>query len=323
MSLLAAIKVHISRRVLHWHSKRSGLGNEVQLNHKTIYILPTRYGLLMLGITILMAVGATNYQSNLIFIATFACLTIGLMGILLTFNNLIYIQFSLHPVRPIFAGENARLIISATAKKQHIAVNLGFKNSVNQTLDVTARAEQRVELSETFMTRGVHPVPAVKVSSQYPFGFFNAWSWLLFANKVIVYPAPIEPPTEQTSSSGDGNELSDNYRAGIEDFYGLKAYQPGELMSRIHWKSFAREKGLQTKLFVDYISDPDVFDFDHFDSAATEMRLSYLTYLVVQANRQSRPFGIKLPQQTIAIGSGEDHLHKCLYALATFGKSSN
>ncbi|WMS87475.1 DUF58 domain-containing protein [Pleionea litopenaei] len=308
--------------ILQWQKRRSPVLREIRLTQKNIYILPTRFGLLMALVTFLMGVGATNYQNNLIFITTFACMTLGVLGILLTFNNLVSTRFSIHPINPIFAGEIARCRISAASNKTHFAVNLNFKREDIQSLDILPKAEQHSDLSLSFATRGIYSIPPIRVSTQYPFGFFQAWSWLFFDAQVVVYPQPLKPEDIHLAKASGDSDYTDQYKDGIEDFYGLKAYQSGESMSRIHWKSYAQEKGLQTKHFVDYVSDPDSFNFDAFEESSTEKRLSYLCYLVLEAARQGRQFGLILPGRTIPVNSGVEHQDACLLALAQYGTNS-
>jgi uncharacterized protein (DUF58 family) len=304
--------------LLRWQQHRAPRNRRVILTQRNTYIFPTRYGFLLLLIVLLMGIGATNYQNNLIFIATFTVIALGLLSILLTYANLVGLRLTAHCPDSVFAGQMARFPISITSEKNHYAVSLQLESGGLHTIDVIAGAEHRVELSQECPTRGIYPLGRVRCQTLYPLGFLQAWSWVFLDAECIVYPRPIEPDARFTVGKSSRDEPSSSYQTGTEEFYGLRSYQKGDLLSRIHWKSFAREKGLQTKQFVDYLHDPEAFNYDDFPGVDKETRLSYLSHLLVQAEQEGKRFGLILPGVSVAIGTGEEHLHRCLTQLATY-----
>jgi uncharacterized protein (DUF58 family) len=50
-----------------------------------------------------------------------------------------------------------------------------------------------------------------------------------------------------------------------------------------------------------------------------EHRLAVLCRQVLDAEAQGLAFGLRLPGFLVPLGQGEDHKHRCLAALATFG----
>ncbi|NVJ59306.1 MAG: DUF58 domain-containing protein [Gammaproteobacteria bacterium] len=310
-----SVKVLLNKKLERWQKRRSPPQSDVTLNQRNTYIFPTRYGFLMALMILLMGIGATNYQNNLIFFATFFALTIGLLSIVLTFNNLVALRFSPHEPEAVFAGSKVKVPISVTSEKAHNAVSLSFKHGPAQSFDVLPNTETRIVLVTQCTKRGHNTLPKVKVSSIFPFGFLQVWSWLFFSMDYLAYPKPIAPSFGATTGHQQ-DEHSNDFQSGTEDFYGLKKYEAGESLSRIHWKSYARGKGLQTKEFVDYLSDPNVFDYSQFEQVEHELRLSYLSYLIKQAAENNEVFGLKLPDIYIVPSKGEKHMHECLKALA-------
>lgn len=315
---MQAITQRFNRKLLAWQKQRAPISKRVRLTHRNTYIFPTRYGFLLALTILLMGIGATNYQNNLVFIATFTVIALGLVSIMITYNNLVGIQLTVHAPEPIFAGQSARFPISLTSEKDHFAISLRTESGALQTLDVQAGAEQRVEVSQLCKTRGIQTINRVRCQTIFPLGFLQAWSWVFLQAECVVYPQPLEPDARFESGRSLNDDYSDQYQTGVEEFYGLRSYQKGDLLSRVHWKSFAREKGLQTKEFVDYLHDPDAFSYDDFPGVDKETRLSYLCYLLVQADREGKRFGLVLPNLFIEVDAGPEHLHKCLKALATF-----
>lgn len=320
---MSALTRRINQTFIAWQKKRSPSSKRVRLTHRNTYIFPTRYGFLLALTIILMGIGATNYQNNLIFVATFTIIALGLICIMMTYANLVGLRLSAHVAEPIFAGQSARFPVSLTSEKDHYAISLRTETGNLQTVDVLAGAEQRVEISQLCKTRGIHSIERVRCQSIFPLGFLQAWSWVFLHSECVVYPQPLEPDARFKSGHSQNEDYSDQFQAGVEEYYGLRAYQKGDLLSRVHWKSFAREKGLQTKEFVDYLHDPDAFSYHDFPGVDRETRLSYLCFLLLQAEREGKRFGLVLPNRTIEIQSGQEHLHQCLTALATFDWSLN
>ncbi|MEE4244277.1 MAG: DUF58 domain-containing protein, partial [Kangiellaceae bacterium] len=206
--------------------------------------------------------------------------------------------------------ESAKFPVSLSSDKFHVALSLGLKGEPMHTVDLEANAENRVFIYQLMPTRGRHRLDRLRVQTLYPLGFLQAWSWVFLDTYCIVYPEPIEPINEQAYEPGESDsDYSNHFKEGTEEFYGLKAYQSGDSMTRIHWKSYAKGKGLQVKQFVDYISEPDVLDYDAFVGVNQELRLSYLCYLLINLQEQDKPFGVKLPGFSIEVGQGVEHLH--------------
>ncbi len=312
-------KAFFVNRWFRWMLKRNPLSKKVVITLRKSYTLPTKYGFLLLGIVILIGIGAINYQNNLIFVVMFFLIALGIIVLLKTSHNLVGITLSAHPVLPVFCGEYAEFPISLTSDKFHQTIGVGLKGGYHEFIHIHPNAEQRVHIAQTFSKRGLHRLSPLRCHSVYPLGFVEAWSWCFLDQQVLVYPQPVDPaqPIENTFAK-QGDTISENITSGVEDFNGLERYQPGDLMSRVDWKSFAREKGLQTKSFIEHQGEPELFDFNAFPNVDVEMRLSYLCYLLLDADKNGRAFGLKLPNKTIHIDQGANHLHRCLKALALF-----
>lgn len=77
----------IEQQFFNWVDKRNPEQQEVHLRQRNIYILPTRYGWLMLMILILILIASTNYQNNMGFMAGFILLAIGMLSVFYTYRN--------------------------------------------------------------------------------------------------------------------------------------------------------------------------------------------------------------------------------------------
>ena len=106
---------------------------------------------------------------------------------------------------------------------------------------------------------------------------------------------------------------------GIDDFNGLKPYQPGDSPKRIHWKAFSKGQGLFIKEFSEHPEKPVVFDWYRLAEMDEEHKLSLLCGMVLKAHNRNVAYGIRLPEKTIGPDSGISHKHRCLKALALHG----
>ncbi len=300
------------------------IADTVRLQQKSTYILPTRAGLLLVGVIILMMIAATNYQNNLAFLLTFLILSLGLVSILFTFKNLQGLVFKMGLVDSVFASQKLQvhIYLSSQSKQNHFTIGTGLSASKVYFCDVYAGQDNRIIIPVPSKHRGWFRLPRIMATSRFPFGLLRAWTWFQFASPVLVYPMPVEPPIE-SKQGGYEEEEGATKISGSDDLYGLKTYQPGEPLSRIDWKALARERGLFSKEFVAYQSQDLVFDWNDFPAVDKEMRLSYLCYLVVEASRCHYEYSLRLPENYIHKDAGEQHKRQCLEALALFDMDKN
>ena len=101
-----------------------------------------------------------------------------------------------------------------------------------------------------------------------------------------------------------------------DDFTGLRAYQPGDAMARISWKTLARGQGVHTKEFHAPLAESVWLDWDAFAPHAAETRLCLLCRAVLEAEDSGIAYGLRLPAVVFGPDSGATHRHRCLEALA-------
>ncbi|TQV82952.1 DUF58 domain-containing protein [Aliikangiella coralliicola] len=317
MKIPKSIKNSVGR----WFGSRMPVGDSVTLNQRSSYIWPTRAGYLLLGIVILMMIGATNYQNNLAFLLTFLLIGIGLVTIVYTFKNMQGIQFSVLPVNEAFVGQPLAISMSLTSNsgKEHYSIGIGQNNNELLVCDVPDTGNATATINFEASRRGHFELPRLMVTSEFPFGWLKTWAYFRFVTPILIYPKPIEPP--QLYEQDHGKDSDEGVKSeGNEDFYGLKSYQPGESLSRIDWKAYAREKGMFVREFVAYKGQQLCFNWQDFPGNDDEVRLSYLTFMVLQAASQNLTYTLIFPGTHIGPGDGEEHRAQCLEALALYGE---
>ncbi|MET1254319.1 DUF58 domain-containing protein [Aliikangiella maris] len=298
---------------------RMPVGERVELNQRSTYIWPTREGYLLIVIVLLMLIGATNYQNNLAFLLTFLLISIGLVSVILTYRNIQDIQFTVRVPDELFADSVNRVSVMCTdrAGRNHHTVGLGLSYEQLKFIDIPAEQTVSLDIYLDTLKRGRLIMPGIMVSSIYPFGWLRTWAYIQLQQDVLVYPKPVEPP-EFSQLAGTQTDEEGQKAEGVDDLYGLKPYQAGEPLSRIDWKAFARERGLFIREFNGYQASRICFSWNDFPGVAPELRLSYLTFLVIEAAKAQLAFALELPDNSVAFDEGEVHRSHCLQLLACY-----
>lgn len=181
--------------------------------------------------------------------------------------------------------------------------------------------------------RGMFKLDEVKVSTRFPFGFFEKSSTYASRRAMLIYPRLGSISRRLILAPGaHEQEFGENRvaRKGVDRFYGLREYRPGDNPKHIHWKSSARlnkplvkefekeEEGrvlLLLDSFVEHESSGEVFERALSFTATLARDLARENYVV--------SLGLASPTPTrIDAGRGSSLLHDIYRALA-LAKASN
>ena len=286
---------------------------------RRIRIRPTRYGNTFLFILAAMLVGSLNSNNNLGFLLTFILGSMAAVSIFHTRHNLTGIQLVHMRARPVFAGEPANFEVHIR-KTGHVAyaVQATLSGEDPVTIDL-ADGPAAITITLATRKRGLMTPGPLEIFTQYPFGLFQARTALPHSAGCLVYPRPLDGPlttvpgdiTTGTAGAGTG--------PGVDDFVGLKAYQPGDNLGQISWKAYSRGQGLLIKQFSGESGRMLTIDWHALNEPDLERKLSRMCGLVLQAHQNGQHFGLRLPAVTLAPARGENHLKACLTQLALFG----
>ncbi|WP_308700877.1 DUF58 domain-containing protein [Pseudoduganella guangdongensis] len=301
---------------------------EVQLVMRRVFILPTRPGMAFVGLLLIMLIGSVNYNLGLGFALTFFTGSCALVDMYLTAKNLALLHLAPGRAQPVFAGDEAQfeLNVRNTTRRDRYAVWLGFQDEgePRQAIDVAAGSSATLVLSRPSKERGWLAAPRVRLFTRFPLGLFGAWAYWQPDLKVLAYPQPeaAPPPLPTTGAAREDGHGT----VGLDNFAGIRNYQPGDPMKHLAWRQIARlhpadggnlvskhfEGGAVSDLLLDLNQLPYHLDI--------ELRLSRLTAWVLEAERRALPYALSVGHRQIAQGQGEAHCAACLRALALYGK---
>lgn len=323
--MASSLREALNKRYQRWMAKNIPPREQVTLNRKNIYIVPSRNGLLFILTSGLVFIAAINYAVSLAFALAFMMVSVFILSILHSFNNLNQLTLTSRPAQDVFCGEEARFRVqlSRSPKRRHESLELSFvsatANAAASYADLVSNDTQEVDVFAEANRRGDFKAPRLRVLTRYPLGLCRAWSVVDLNMHCLVYPRPVQFSMSQFDSGASGGSDSAINREGSEDFYGLRDYVPGDSLRQVAWKTVARGQDMQLKQFVDYVDNKVWLDWDMFYGFNAEERLSRLCYCVIQMSKSGNVFGMRIPGSEFPPATGPDHRKKLLRALARFG----
>ncbi len=274
----------------------------------------------------------TNYQNNLILALAYMQISMFVIIILNTYNNLSGVEVKINGAKNVCLGESVLFSLSVLSPNRigtHY-VTVGWRrarkgavaNKLNlmHLYDFESNKAQPISVPVSVFTRGYHQPKFLLLESTFPMGLVRCWTWLYFDAKALVYPMPVACsfPVGHSVHDDEGDEGGAQVIAGGDDFIGFSPYRPGDSSRHIAWRLFAREQGLYCKQYGSTPSKDTWLVWSDFHRGDVEVSLSNMCFWAIELNKQQQYFGIRLPSQEVSIGEGEAHLHEVLTALALY-----
>ena len=322
--------VYVKTRFRAWFENRLPLTDHVTLTQRTVYILPTRPGL-MLGVTLLvLLVASINYQLNLGYLLTFLLAGSALVGMHVCHGTLRGLAMHLIAPGAHYAGATAAFDIKLSNEKRSIRHGIGLsvlsttakaKQDHWSWADVPAQGSSTVQVAFKPERRGLHRLPTLTAETRFPLGTFRVWTVWRPAAQVLVYPAPEAnapplPPGEPRAGGAANTAEAQN----TGEFDGVRGYRRGDPLKLVVWKKAAKADESGNGLVVRDSQQAQRhelwLDFAQAGSGGTEQKLSRLCAWVLAADKLALDYGLRLPSLEIKPASGEAHKRQCLEALA-------
>jgi uncharacterized protein (DUF58 family) len=300
-------------------------------------ILNRRYhlhwpGLVYIGITVLIGIGAINSQNNLLFIVlgiavgalVFSGLMSGpmLMGLRIT-RNLVAPASVGEPVVLRYTVSNSNRLVPAfgltlTEERSRsdrwaslINMPRGFVAHVGQ------RATSQTVVRTTTHRRGRAELSAVVMTTSFPFGIFRKSVRFRQSDEVLVLPRLFQlraGALEELLGSARTGHSTSGRRGRGEEFWGLREYVPGDSRKLVAWKSSARTDRLVVRQHSDELASVLtvclLVDGSEQSRDDDERAISLAASVVVDALDRGRHVGLLVPQHGIAIGAASAAQHR-------------
>ncbi|MGM0452694.1 MAG: DUF58 domain-containing protein [Thermodesulfobacteriota bacterium] len=289
------------------------------LDRHRLLIFPTAHGFLFIGVLFAMLLGSINYNNNLGFLLVFLLGGMALVSIVHTYRNLLGLVVLSVTAQPVFAGGDAVFDIRVRAGRVNRRTLVFFIEKNRPSLEnIAAGKDAGIQVAVSTSARGVLRPGRLTISCRYPLGLFAAWAVVRPSAECVVYPAPLAGPSVHAGGELSPQEQENNVARGVDDFQGLKPYQPGDPIVRIAWKHLSSGKGLFLKEFFHNAGDAVMLDYEAVAAKDPETRLSRMCDMVLELEKTRLIYGLHLPGRTISPDRGAAHRHECLKALALF-----
>jgi uncharacterized protein (DUF58 family) len=310
------------QRLQHWFESRLPLTDSLILDQRSVYILPTRAGWMLLLTLLVLLAASINYQLNLGYLLTFLLGGCALVATLVAHETLRGLALHALAPQPQFAHASVTLTLALSSRRRGSRHGIGV--CVRDLLqwswvDVPPLGSSQVQVAWLAPQRGWHRVPTLMVETRFPIGTFRVWTVWRPAAQVLIFPAPEAhaPVLPMNESSGRAATPGRHSRQGI-DFDGVRPYQRGDALKQIVWKKLAKADQLVSREH-EHVQGLDLWlDYSRISpSMDAERKLSRLCAWVLQADQRELRFGLRVPGQEVPLGSGAAHKRKCLEVLAT------
>lgn len=308
--------------LIRWATRRHRAdGQQARIKRDRVYILPTRQGYTLLAILLVMLLGSINYSNNMAFLLTFLIVGIGHNAMWYTHRNLLGLNVTVLPVQAVFAGTRPllrlRLEESDGRAREALSLSAGGRSSEPAFVEAGQSADVTVALDG--LPRGIHQPPRQRLSTRYPLGLLEAWTWLTLDTEILVYPAPIAAgasPLVADENRGQHPTVARTLEGSPDE---IRQYRPGDAPNRIAWKAVARSGQLFVRHSTGAEGTPVWLDWDRVPGSDPEFRLGVLCHHVLEAHASGKPFGLRIPGRRQGPDQGTEHRERCLRALAVFG----
>ena len=296
----------------------------VTLNHRRIFILPSRAGLGLAVVMLLMLVASINYNNSMGFVLTFLLASAAQISTYYSFRNLSGLELKAGVSRAVFLGQTAKFEIQLLNRNGRNRWNVLIESgNAKNTIHSIAPSHNAVcHLDIATKQRGWLTLGSVTYSTTFPMGIFRAWSPVDLDQQILVYPRPAEdaPPLPLAPDrSSDNEQLS--RQTGSDHFVGLRPYQHPDSYRQINWKVLARERGLYVNEFRAGTTQQLWLDWHQCAGKNPEQRLSILCRWVLDAEQRGLLYGLQIPGVNIEPASGPQHQTACLEALALWKRT--
>jgi len=337
----------IVQRVSAWWEARLPRRDQLTLNQRNLYILPTRAGWSFALVFTVLLLASINEQVNLGYALSFLLGGASMAALYQTHGNLHGVNLRLLTLRSVHAGQVLR--VGITLSNQHrklgrygLRITAGPKAPEGTTegpgspqhAELSPGSDCTVEVDVATHQRGWLTLPRITIDTCFPLGLFRAWAYWLPQTRVLIWPAldahapalPHEHRVVSSEQSHRATSVSSDMPEGLRD------YRRGDPQRWIAWKksshALASGTGLVSRepaqghspdLWLDFEQSPGMSGLD------AEARLSRLASWLIQAEQQASSqgpiYGLRLPGVSLSCGAGPHHLRHCLDTLATWAPS--
>ncbi len=309
-----------TRRLRAWAARRFGRDFLPYVIHgRRIYILPSRFGLVMAALVVAMLIAALNYNNNLGLGFAFLMASIALVAMHHCHRNLLGLCVDAKDTADGFAGGTAPLefVLQNTSGLARYEVEIRCGDGAVAAASVAAASRQSLTVHAPLGRRGVQEISQFELATRFPFGWFRAWTYV--QTPITLYAAPQPQGERRVPAAAARGSAGSGSPAGDEEFAGLRSYVPGMPLKHMAWKVVAAGREPAVRSYRGTAAQAEWLEWLALTDLEPEARLAQLCRWILDADASGHSYGLRLPHTEIAPASGGAHRLACLRALAEVG----
>ena len=280
---------------------------ELKLGHRSLYIIPSRFGALWIAAAGLLLLVAIQTGSNSTLLLAFVMLGLMLLAMFLTHDTLQGLTLRCDQPAPAFAGEPAHYSLQLDSAAARPRCSLRVQGHAVVVCDRIAVGRTTLSLPWVAENRSWQLPPPVQIETIAPLGLFICWGRWQPQQPQLIWPRRRSGPVAERQPSRS--------RDGLEEWQDLRPLREGERPALVDWASAARGRPLQAKVF----NDPEESEVILAPAlgVALELAREHLADRIWRLHHGGACYGLQIQGLTLAPSKGVRHRDACLEALAT------
>jgi uncharacterized protein (DUF58 family) len=282
--------------------------------HRKTYILPTLYGVAFGVVCILLLGIAFASTNNAVYFLCFLLTVLGIQSLVTTNQNTERLDIARIEVEDYFADEIGFARVQLQNNSSEDLHELTLELSTDNRMDVaTLRAQERKDIQLLLKNSrpGVHPFPALRISSDFPFHFARSWKKHYSEVTFGVFPARRGHPDFPPEAFADIHLQINNQ----DEFKSHREYNSSDSPRRIDWKVTARLDKMMVKEYDQQTTTKVTLRWEDCSQVEPDNKKSQLSLWIDSAEKKNFEYALVLPTQNFEFGKGPQHRQTCLRAL--------
>ncbi len=205
----------------------------------------TKVGLWYVLFAVLVAIAATNTGNNALYLVVAVMLGVLVVSGVVSRYNVDRLDAAVEVRGDVFANEPFTVDFSLRNRSRlfphWFLLVAASKSGIPRLVPYLPRKERSQGRLEILLRhRGVQEIPAVHVSSLFPFGFFRKGVRYPVDEELVVFPEIYSAATAEVERTGRFGDAAAGRAGWGHDLYALRGFRQGDDPRGIHWKQTAR-----------------------------------------------------------------------------------
>ncbi len=280
---------------------------ELTLGHRSLYIIPSRFGALWIAAAGLLLLVAIQTGSNSTLLLAFVMLGLMVLAMFLTHDTLQGLTLRCDQPAPTFAAEPADYPLQLESSSARPRCSLRVQGHGVVVCNRLTPGTTLLSLPWLAENRGWQLPPPVQIETIAPLGLFICWGRWQPEQPQLIWPRRQQGPVAELQPP--------RVRDGLEEWQDLRPVREGERPALVDWASAARGRPLQAKVFNDP-EEPELI-LAPASGVPLEVAREHLADRIWRLHHSGACYGLQIQSISLAPSQGVRHRDACLEALAT------